>query len=269
MKKEIFKDNVTIITGASAGIGKQLAIQLAQKGANLSLAARNFDELEKTVSECKAGGAKVIAVPTDVSDKVQCEKLIKKTVTKFGKIDTLINNAGITMWAMFKDIKDITILKNIMKVNYFGSLYCTHFALPYLIASKGRIVAVSSLTGKTGVPTRSGYSASKHAMSGFFDSIRIELSDSGVSVTTVYPGFVATQVRERALGKDGKALGKSPVQESKVMTAQTCAKLIIKVAEKRERELVMTIKGKIGLWLKLISPKLVDRIAKKTIEKGK
>jgi short-subunit dehydrogenase len=156
-----------------------------------------------------------------------------------------------------------------MKVNYLGSVYCTFAALPYLKQSKGRIVAVSSLAGKAGIPTRSGYAASKHAMGGFFDSLRIEVAPYGISVTLICPDFVATQTRQRAFGPDGKPLGTSPVQESKVMTADECARLIVNAAGKRKREEVMGLRGKIGLWVKLIAPGLIDQIALRAIERGR
>jgi short-subunit dehydrogenase len=154
-------------------------------------------------------------------------------------------------------------------VNYLGSAYLTAYALPYLKQTKGRIVGVSSLAGKNGVPTRSGYAASKHAMAGFFDSLRIELSDSGVSVTMIYPGFVKSEIRERAAGADGKPLGQSLVHESEVMTAETCARIIISAAAKRKREEVMTLRGKLGQWIKLIAPGMVDRVARQIIERGR
>ena len=264
-----FKKAVVIITGASAGIGKELAIQLAKRGALLSLASRDMNRLSEVADECKLIGAKVLAVKTDVAERDQCKNLIESTIAEFGRIDCLINNAGLSMWARFDEITDLDLFEKIMEVNYLGSVYCTYFALPYLKQTKGRIVGISSLTGKTGVPTRTGYSASKHAMVGFFDSLRIELADSGVTVTMIYPGFVATEVRERAFGVDGKPLGKSHLDESKVMSVEKCAALIIDAASKRKRELVMTAKAKIGLWMKLIAPQLVDNTSRKTIQKGK
>jgi short-subunit dehydrogenase len=173
------------------------------------------------------------------------------------------------MWAEFESIEDPSFFEWIMRVNYLGSVYCTYYALPYLKESKGRIVAISSLSGRTGVPTRSGYAASKHAMVGFFDTLRIELTRYGVSVTMIYPGFVATEIRERALGADGKPLGKSPVRETEVMTVETCARLIVQAIARRRRELVMTLRGQAGMWLKLIVPGFVDRMAKKAIEEGR
>jgi short-subunit dehydrogenase len=266
-----FRDNVVVLTGASAGIGHALALQLAAQGARLVLAAREPAKLEATAAECRARGAAAIAVPTDVADQEQCRVLIERAVAEHGRIDTLVNNAGIGMWARFDEMRDLSPFEHIMRVNYLGSVYPTFYALPHLKASRGRIVAVNSLTGLTGVPTRSGYAASKHAAAGFFDSIRIELEDSGVTVTQVFPGFVATEIRERAFGPDGKPLGEgnSPVREREVMSADECARQILGVAAKRRRELIMTLRGKLGAKIKLVSPGLVDRIARKAIEQGK
>ena len=253
---------------AADGIGRELALQLAEQGARLVLAARSLDKLDAVARECRQRGGGALSVPTDVAGESQCRNLIERTVREYGRLDTLINNAGISMWARFDEIDDLGPMERIIRVNYFGSLYCTRHALPYLKKSSGRIVGVSSLAGKTGVPTRSGYAASKHAMTGFFDSLRIELADEGVSVTMIYPGFVSTEIRERAFGPDGTALGDSPVQESRVMTAERCARQIIGAAAGRNRQLIMTLRGKVGMWLKLILPGLVDRIARRAIESG-
>jgi short-subunit dehydrogenase len=190
-------------------------------------------------------------------------------VVAFGRLDTFVNNAGVSMWARFEDIQDMSILERIMQVNYMGAVYCTRHALPHLRESGGRLVGVASLTALVGVPTRTGYSASKHAMRGFFDSLRIELDGSGVSVTMIYPGFVSTGIRENATGPDGKPIEISPVKEGEVMSVDDCARRIVRAIERREREVVMTARGKIGLWLKLIAPGLIDRIAKRAIEKGR
>jgi NAD(P)-dependent dehydrogenase (short-subunit alcohol dehydrogenase family) len=264
-----FRDKVVIVTGASSGIGRELAHQLADRGAWLSLAARDLQRLEAVKAECLARGGKAIAVRTDVSQPEQCAALVKRTVAEFGRIDALVNNAGVTMWATFEEVTDLSVFEKVMRVNYLGSVYCTHFALPHLKQTRGQIVGISSLTGKAGVPTRSGYAASKHAMVGFFDSLRIELASSGVTVTMIYPGFVASEVRSRAFGPDGKPLEKSPVREGEVMPVETCARLIVRAMRSRRRELVMTLRGKLGQWLKLIAPKLVDRIASQAIKAGK
>jgi short-subunit dehydrogenase len=265
----MFKNNVSIITGASTGIGKELALQLAKQGAFLSLAARDIINLNCVAEECRKIGSKVITVQTDVTVKEQCKNLIEKTLAEFGRIDTLFNNAGISMSAKFEEIQDLDLFETIMKVNYLGSVYCTYYALPYLKKSNGRIVAISSLTGKVGVPSRTGYAASKHAMAGFFDSLRIELMNTNVTVTVIYPGFVESEVRKRALGVDGKSIGKSHLDESKVMSVGECVKQILSASYKRKREVVMTVKAKLGLWIKLIAPGLIDKTSLKTIEKGR
>ncbi|QJR09728.1 3-phenylpropionate-dihydrodiol/cinnamic acid-dihydrodiol dehydrogenase [Usitatibacter rugosus] len=263
------KDDVVVITGASKGIGAELAEQLAARGASLSLAARNNEELEAIAVRCRAKGAKVIAVKADVGVEADCKAMVDATIAAFGRIDTLVNNAGATMWARFEDIGDMSILQRIMQVNYMGAVYCTHYALPHLKASKGRLVGVSSLAGRTGVPTRTGYAASKHAMTGFFDSLRIELDGSGVTVTMIYPGFVSTGIRENASGPDGKPIAVSPVKEGEVMGVEECARIIVEAMQTRKREVIMTARGKIGLWLKLVAPGMIDRIAKRAIETGR
>jgi len=266
-----FRDNVVVLTGASAGIGHQLALQLAAQGARLVLAARDATKLEETAAACRALGAAAIAVPTDVGDEARCKALVERAVAEYGRIDTLVNNAGIGMWARFDEMTDLSPFERIMRVNYLGSVYPTFYALPHLKKTRGRIVSVNSLTGRTGVPTRSGYAASKHAAAGFFDTIRIELDGTGVTVTQVFPGFVATEIRERAFGPDGLPLGEgnSPVREAEVMTAEECARQTLAAAAARKRELIMTLRGKIGARLKLLAPALVDRIAAKAIARGK
>ena len=264
-----FHDNVVLLTGASRGIGREMAFQLADQGAVLALAARDAESLEQVVIECRDRGALAVAIPSDVSVEETCKRLVDETITALGRLETLVCNAGITMWALFEEIEDLSIFEKIMQVNYFGSVYCTHYALPHLKKTRGRIVGVSSLTGKTGVPTRSGYAASKHAMAGFFDTLRIELADSGVSVTMAYPDFVATDVRARAFGRAGKPLGTSPVQEGKVMPTDVAARKILAAAATRKREIIMSRRGRLGLWLKLIAPSLIDRIARRAIARGR
>ena len=269
MPDPIRSGDVVLVTGGSAGIGEALALRLADRGARLALAARGADDLERVAQACRQRGAEVLAVPTDVAVEADCRAFAAAAAERWGRVDTLVNNAGISMWARFDELDDLDGLRRIMDVNYFGAVACTHAALPHLKAARGRIVNVASLTGKTGVPTRTGYAASKHAMAGFFDSLRIELADDGVSVTTVYPGFVATGVRRHAFGPDGRPLGESPVDEDAVMSADECARLTLKAADARRRELVMTARGKIGLWAKLVAPGLVDRLARRAIETGR
>ncbi|MHC4064749.1 MAG: SDR family oxidoreductase [Planctomycetota bacterium] len=262
-----FQDHVVVVTGASRGIGRALALQLAEQQALLSLAARDTERLEAVADDCRRHGAQVMVVPTDVTDRERCQDLMEQTVSRLGPIDTLINNAGLSAVARFEDILDLSLAARLMTVNYLGSVYCTYYALPHLKATRGRIVGVSSLTGKTGVPLRSVYAASKHAMAGFFDSLRIEMRSYGISVTMAYPDFVQTEVRERALGPDGQPVGIEPAGQSAFMTAERCGYIILDAAAKRRREVVMSARGKVGMWLKLIAPNLIDRMATNAMRK--
>lgn len=261
------RDNVVVITGASKGIGAELARQLAVQGAKLALAARDMPALDAVAAECRQLGATVEVIPTDVAVEADCQRLVERTVARFGRLDTLINNAGATMWARVDEIRDLGMLARIMQVNYMGAVFCTAYALPHLKAARGRIVGVASLTGLTGVPTRSGYAASKHAMRGFFDSLRIELAGSGVTVTMIYPGFVATGIRENATGPDGRPVRINPLDPDRVMSVGECARQIVVATRRRSRELVMTPTGKLAQLLKLVAPGLVDRIARRAIER--
>ncbi len=263
------RDKVVAITGASKGIGAELARQLAGRGARLVLAARDERALEAVAAECRERGAAVVAVKADVASERDCQALVSGAAVAFGRIDVLVNNAGASMWARFEDIADLAVFERLMRVNYLGAVYCTRHALAHLRASRGLVVGISSLAGRTGVPTRTAYAASKHAMAGFFDSLRIELEGSGVDVTMIYPGFVATGIRENAAGPDGRPIAVSPVQEGRVMSAPDCARRIVRAIERREREVVMTARGRIGLWLRLLAPGLVDRMARRAIERGR
>ncbi len=260
---------VIVITGASHGIGAELARQYAAGGANLVLAARDAARLEVIADACRASGADALVVTTDVGVQSSCQAMVERTVAHFGRLDTLINNAGIGASGRFEDITDLTLFDTLMRVNYLGSVWCTSYALPHLRASHGRLVAISSLTGLTGVPKRTAYAATKHAMAGFFDSLRIELADSGVSVTVIYPGFVLTEINQHALSPNGRPFGESGFQRtnSESMSVEECARLILGAVARRDRDLVMTWRGKVGRLLKLIAPSLVDVIARKAIEK--
>ncbi len=258
--------NTTIITGASDGIGAEMARQLARKlgpkGA-LVLAARNAELLNTVAQQCSHLGAQVLVVPTDVSVEAQCRALVEQTVQRFGRVDALINNAGISAQALFSDVKaeDLGWYEQLMRINLWGSVWCTHAALPHLKASRGHIVAVSSLAGLVGVPGRTAYSASKFAMAGFFEALRTELRSAGVSVTTAYPGVVLTNIRSRGLNAAGQAAGSSGLKEDKAMTVEECAGLILDGMARREREVVMTTKGKLGRFLKLLLPGVVEKMA--------
>ena len=263
-----FAGQVVLLTGASSGIGAELARQFAAEGARLALAARDAQRLEVVAAECRALGGDALVVPGDVGVEASCASMVERTVATYGRLDILVNNAGLGSSGPFDQITDLTIFDTLMRVNYLGSVWCTAHALPQLKRSKGRLVAISSLTGLTGVPKRTAYAATKHAMAGFFDSLRIELDGTGVSVTVVYPGFVFSEINQRALSPDGTPFGDRGFVRRKGETMETdeCARLILAAVAARDRDLVMTWRGKIGRLLKLISPRLVDRIAKGVIE---
>jgi short-subunit dehydrogenase len=256
-----------VITGASSGIGAALALAYASRGDNVVLAARSSERIEQVAAECERAGGSALSVPTDVTDPEQCSALIEKAIARFDAVDSLVNNAGISMWARFDEVTDLTLFERIMCVNYLGSVYVTHAALPHLKRSRGLIVAISSLAGRTGVPTRTGYAASKHAMQGFFDSLRIELLGTGVDVLVASPGFVRTGIRDRVLGPDGNPLGASPRRESggATMSLEECTRILVRAIDRREREVVMTAKARVGMWLKLVAPSAVDRFARKAV----
>lgn len=248
-----------LVTGASRGIGREMALQLARAGARVAITARGEEELERTASACRQAGAGAVVLPGDVCVESDCAAVVQGAVSELGGLDMLVANAGISMLELFENLEDMAPLERVMQVNYFGAVYCTRHALPSLIASRGRIVAVSSLTGLTGVPGRSGYAASKHAMRGFFDSLRIEVRHHGVSVTVAYPGFVDTGIRERAAGS-------GPGRSARhVMPTPECAALILRAGSRRRPEIVMTGKGRAGRWLKLLAPRMVDRIAARAV----
>lgn len=264
-----FKDNVVILTGASTGIGEAMAHELARQGAWLALAARNAAKLETVAEACRALGGRTLVVSTDVTDQEECRELVERTVAEYGRLDTLINNAGLSMWMKFEEVEDLSTLEYLTRVNYFGSMYCTYYALPHLKKTRGRIVAIASVAARTGIPTRTGYSASKHAMVGFFESLRIEVEDDGVSVTIAFPDFVASGMHTRSLGADGQPLGHNPLQVDKIMTSEECARLTLEGAARRKRQVIMSNRSRFGQWLKLIAPGKVDEIAKRAIEKGR
>ena len=256
-----FAGHSIIITGASEGIGRALARALAAQRPRLSLAARSNSRLTSVAEECRALGAEVRTQVTDVTDPRACETLVADTAAAFGAIDVLVLNAGGTMWTRLDRVEDPTIFEKLMRLNYLGSVYPTLHALPHLKERRGRIVAVSSMAGLIGVPERTAYAASKHAVTGFFDSLRIELAGSGVTVTIVHPDFVVSEIHRRALGADGRPLGHNPMADSRIMSAERCAALMVGAMERRDRALITSARGRLGRWLKLVAPRTVDRMA--------
>ncbi|MDB5156659.1 MAG: putative oxidoreductase [Mucilaginibacter sp.] len=262
-------NKIVIITGASSGIGKSLAEEFARRGANLVLAARQYVTLcEIAQSLQDQYQIKAVAVQCDVAIESDCDHLIKQAIITFGKIDILINNAGISMRALFKDT-DIQVLKTLMDVNFWGTVYCTKYALPEILKTKGSIVGVSSIAGYKGLPGRTGYSASKFAMNGFLDALRVENLKTGVHIMTACPGFTASNIRNTALNKDGNQQGESTLHEEKMMTADEVAKNIADGVEKRERTLIMTGQGKLTVLLSKLIPAKLDKLVYNVFAKEK
>lgn len=264
-----YANQVIVLTGASAGIGRALALELAGERPRLVLAARDAGRLEEVAAACRERGAEALVVPTDVTDEAACRDLVARTVAAFGAIDALVLNAGVSMWARFEEITDLSIFERLMRVNYHACVWLTAAALPHLRRSRGQFVVVASLAGLAGVPTHTAYAASKHALIGFFDSLRAELAGSGVAVTIVAPDFVLSEIHRRALGPDGRALGKSPLEEGRIMTAERCARAIHCAMARRQRLAILSLRGRVGRWVRLVAPELIDWIARRAIARGR
>ncbi|MEG0796397.1 MAG: SDR family oxidoreductase [Odoribacter sp.] len=255
------RDKVVIITGASSGIGKALVYELAHQGAKIAIAARNLEELLIIEQDLKKIGTDILPIRTDVTKEFACKELIEQTYAHFGQIDILINNAGISMRALLQDL-DTNVLHKVMDVNFWGTVYCTKYALPYLLKSKGSLVGIISIAGFIGLPGRTGYAASKFAVRGFLDTVRVEYLKKGLHVMVAAPGFTASNIRKTALNAAGRQQGESPRDESKMMTAEQCAAIIVKGIQKRKREIIMTfVEGKLAVFLNKWIPKLVDRLS--------
>lgn len=260
MKRDYFKDKVMIITGASSGIGLASAKLFASLGAKLALAARSEDKLKELASQISRDPDNdILCVKTDVSVEADCKALVEKTVEKFGKIDILVNNAGLSMRAMFRDL-DLSVIRTLMDVNFWGTVYCTKYALPYLLQAKGSVVGVISIAGFAGLPGRTGYASSKYAIRGFLDTLRIEHLYDGLHVMVFAPGFTASNVRNAALTADGHQQGKTPRDEGKMMTAEKVAEYMAKGLAGRKSEMILTPIGKLTVFMHNILPRLTDRL---------
>ena len=262
--ERMLKDKVAIVTGASSGLGVVLAEELAKAGAHLVLFARREDKLADAAEHCRALGARVVTVVGDVTVVDDCKRLVDNAVAEFGRVDFLMANAGISMWAKFEEIEDVSVFRKLMETNYLGVVNGVHAVLPELKKTKGMIVAISSIQGKIGVPLHTGYVASKHAVLGFFEALRMELDGSGVDVLTVLPHWLrGTDLRQSAFGKDGGTLGASSRKHSKEsITLEDCSAAILKAMKKRKRELVIPWKLRALPWLNLLNPKIVSWLVK-------
>ncbi len=258
-EQEFFQNKVVVVTGASSGIGKAIAREFAERKAIVVLASRNESALRTLVSEIISNGGTAMALPTDVTDEEQCKSLVEGSVNSFGKIDILVNNAGISMRANFLDV-GLDVLMKIMNTNFWGTVYCTKFALPHILKQKGSVVGISSICGITPLPGRTGYAASKHAMNGFLDSLRLENNSDDLHVMLVHPGFTSSNIRNVALNSIGQPQIESPLEEEKLMPAERVAKEVVSGIVYRKKNITLTTEGRLITWIYRHMPNLADRL---------
>ncbi len=265
MKKlqAFFQDKVVVVTGASSGIGLATARLMGRLGACVVMAARSYDKLCSLASDVAPAG-RVLAVRCDVSCESDCQSLIQAAVARFGRIDILVNNAGLSMRAMFKDL-DLSVLHKLMDVNFWGTVNCTKYALPYLLQSKGQVVGVISIAGYSALPARTGYSSSKYAIRGFLDTLRIEHLKDGLGVLVFAPGYTSSNVRNAALTADGSPQGETPLDEDKLMSAEDCAMHLARGLAARRSEVILTGLGRATVWAHRLFPRLTDKLTYKYI----
>lgn len=266
MSSVIFQNKVVIVTGASSGIGEATAFEFARNGSKVMLAARSEERLRQIVEDIRLKGGEASYMVTDVTIEDDCKRLVEQCVAVYGTVDILINNAGISMRAAFEDV-DIKVLHRVMDVNFWGTVNCTKYAIPYLVANKGVLVGVSSVAGIHGLPGRTGYSASKFAMHGFLETVRIEYLKSGLHVMVIVPGFISTQIRKHALTADGSQQGSTPRVEEKMDTPEYVAKWILKGILKKKRNKLLSWEGKSTAILRPILPEFVDKAYYKAMAK--
>jgi short-subunit dehydrogenase len=256
----MFENKVVVVTGGTDGIGKALVAEFLERGAEVSTCARTAEKLETLENEFF--GKSLFTMVADVSKEEDCKNFIEATIQKFNGIDILINNAGISMRGMFQETT-LETLRRVMDINFWGTVYCTKFALESILKNKGTIVGMSSVAGYRGLPGRSGYSASKFAVNGWLEALRTELLETGVNVMWVCPGFTKSNIRNAALNKDAKPQGESPLEEEKLMSAEECAQHIIKAISKRKRTLILTFTGKETVYMNKFFPSLTDKLTRK------
>jgi short-subunit dehydrogenase len=253
------KEKVVVITGGSSGIGKALAREFGTHGSKILITGRNKENLDKVVDELRKSGIEITGLQADVSCEEDNKRMAEEAIKQYGQIDVLVNNAGISMRALFEDV-DMEVLKKVMDINFYGVLYATKFCLPHIIKSKGTIVGISSVAGYRGLPGRAGYSASKFALNGFLEVLRTELYKKGVNVLTASPGYTSSNIRKRSLTKDGSAQGESPRDENSMMSAEECAHHIYKATVKRRKILILTVQGKLTVFMNKWFPIFADKI---------
>mgnify|MGYP005854916629 CR=1 FL=1 len=263
-----FKDKVVIVTGATSGIGEACAHVFGREGAKIIITGRNQEKLDQSSSRLKAEGVDVFAILGDAGSEADNRRIAGETIAKFGRIDVLVNNAGISMRALFQEV-DLEVFRQVMNTNFWGTVYATKFCLPEILKSKGSIIGISSINGYRGTPARTAYTASKFAMNGFFESLRTEVMNQGVHILVAAPGFTASNIRNNALTAHGQAQGASPRDEGKMMTAEEVAEEIFKACVKRKRDLVLTSQGKLAVFFNKWAPKFMDGVVYREMAKEK
>lgn len=259
IKNSVFADKVYIVTGASSGIGEAIVRELSRLDANIVLASRNVDKLKEIATAISNREGQCLVIKTDVTILEDCQNLIEQTVLQYGRIDGLINNAGISMRAKFDEV-EVDVLKKLMDTNFWGAVYCTKAAFPYLKEAKGTLVAISSIAGITPLPGRTGYAASKHALDGFIETIRTENLNNGLNVLLIHPGFTASGIRKKALNKNGNEQAETPREEEKMMSSKEVAEEVIKAIEFKKRDVILTPEGKLITMIYKNAPALADRL---------
>ena len=262
------KNKVVIITGASSGIGKACASAFFKRGARLVLVARTESKLIELTKSITNLGGEAIYVVADVSSEADCANMINKSIEAYGSIDILINNAGISMRALFLDL-DLGDFEKVMRINFYGTVYATKYALKHILATKGSIVGVSSIAGHKGLPARTAYSASKFAMTGFLEALRIENLKKGLHVLVASPGFTSSNIRQNAINASGNHQKESPRNEKKMMSSEEVAEKIASAVDKRKNSIVLTSQGKLLVFLNKFLPNLVDRLVFNSLSKEK
>lgn len=260
------KNKVVIITGGSSGIGLALAREFGMKGSKIVITGRNKTQLENAVTELRSKGISVEGFTADVSLESDNKRMAEETIKKFGRIDVLVNNAGITMRALFEEVQ-MDVVKKVMDINFYGALYATKYCLPEIVKNKGSVVGISSIAGYRGLPGRTGYSASKFALNGFLEVLRTEYLKRGVHVLTACPGFTSSNIRRNALTRDGSLQGESPRNEETMMSAEECARHIYRATVKRKRSLILTTQGRLAVFLNKWMPALADKLVYNTMAK--
>ena len=268
MKEDSLKDKVVIITGATSGIGESCALAFGRTGAKIVITGRNQDKLAIARAKLEAEGITVLAISADAGVIADNKRMAETVLSEFGKIDILINNAGISMRALFENL-DFEVFHKVMETNFWGTVYATKFCLPSIIENKGTVIGISSINGFRGTPARTAYTASKYAMNGFFESLRTEVMKKGVHVLVACPGFTASNIRKNALTAHGSVQGESPRDESKMMSSEEVAEEILNATLKRKRDLTLTTQGKLLKFLNKWMPGRLDHIVYNQLKKEK